>query len=120
VTSSLFGSAALRTVSALPLTGPSSICEMTSPLEELYLLYRRAFAILAKSGVRVHRPYVGEYATSLEMAGASITVMKLDDELQVLIDAPAASPFFTQQGRPHDDGHYVTTGGVKEAGSDER
>jgi dihydroxyacetone kinase len=67
-----------------------------TPLEELYLLYRRALTTLTERGVRVHRPYVGEYATSLEMAGASITVMKLDDELQTLIDAPAASPFFRQ------------------------
>jgi dihydroxyacetone kinase len=67
-----------------------------TPLEELYLLYRRALAILTERGVLVHRPYVGEYATSLEMAGASLTVMKLDDELQTLIDAPAASPFFRQ------------------------
>jgi len=67
-----------------------------TPLEELYLLYRRAFDILMERGVQIHRPYIGEYATSLEMAGASLTVMKLDDELQGLIDAPAASPFFRQ------------------------
>jgi len=67
-----------------------------TPQEELYLIYRRAHDVLTGLGVRIHRPYVGEYATSLEMAGASLTVMKLDDELQPLIDAPAASPFFRQ------------------------
>jgi len=67
-----------------------------TPLEELYVLFRRARTLLDESGVRIHRPYIGEYATSLEMAGASITVMKLDQELTALIDAPASSPFFRQ------------------------
>ena len=65
-----------------------------TPLEELYVLYRRAKARLDALGVAVHRPYIGEYATSLEMAGASITVMRLDPELRELLDAPARSPFF--------------------------
>jgi dihydroxyacetone kinase-like protein len=68
----------------------------STPLEELYLLYRRAHSILKARGIEVHRPYVGEYATSLEMAGASVTVMSVDDELCELIDAPANSPFFRQ------------------------
>jgi len=67
-----------------------------TPLEELYLLYGRAHRTLADRQVRVARPYVGEFATSLEMAGASITVMVLDAELAGLIDAPASSPFFRQ------------------------
>jgi dihydroxyacetone kinase-like protein len=67
-----------------------------TPLEELYLLFRRTHQLLAAAGIAIERPYVGEFATSLEMAGASITVMRLDDELQALLDAPAASPFFRQ------------------------
>lgn len=67
-----------------------------TPLEELYVLYRRAHQLLDAAGVSVHRPYVGEYATSLEMAGASLTLMRLDDELAALLDAPASSPFFHQ------------------------
>lgn len=67
-----------------------------TPAEELYLIYRRVHAALTAQGVTVHRPYVGEYATSLEMAGASVTVMRLDDELTELLDAPASSPFFRQ------------------------
>jgi len=67
-----------------------------TPLEELYLLYRRAAALMAKQGARIHRVYVGEYATSLEMAGASLSVLKLTAELRELIDAPASSPFFRQ------------------------
>jgi dihydroxyacetone kinase-like protein len=67
-----------------------------TPLEELYLIYRRAFRLLADLGVEVYRPYIGEFATSLEMAGASVSVIRLDDELCTLLDAPATSPFFRQ------------------------
>jgi len=64
-----------------------------TPPEELYLMYRKVHQILQGSGVRVHRPYVGEYATSMEMAGASVSLLKLDAELTALLDAPAATPF---------------------------
>ena len=67
-----------------------------TPLEELYIMYRKAHELLSGRGVVIHRPYVGEFATSLEMAGASISVMRLDDTLTALLDAPAASPFFRQ------------------------
>lgn len=67
-----------------------------TPLEELYILYRRAWQLLRDLGVEVHRPYVGEFATSLEMAGASLSVIRLDDGLTELLDAPARSPFFLQ------------------------
>jgi len=67
-----------------------------TPPEELYVLYRRMRQILDGEGVRVHRSYVGEYATSLEMAGASLSLLRLDDELTRLLDAPAFSPFFEQ------------------------
>ena len=65
-----------------------------TPPEELYILFRRVHQIFQGQGVSVHRAFVGEYATSLEMPGASITVMKLDDELQALLDHPAHTPFF--------------------------
>jgi len=67
-----------------------------TPREELYVLYRRVRQILDGDGIAVHRNYIGEYATSLEMAGASLSLLKLDDELASLIDAPASSPFFLQ------------------------
>jgi dihydroxyacetone kinase-like protein len=67
-----------------------------TPLEELYLLYRRTVQLLGDRGVTIHRPYIGEFATSLEMAGASISVIRLDDSLRALLDAPAHSPFFRQ------------------------
>jgi phosphoenolpyruvate---glycerone phosphotransferase subunit DhaK len=60
-----------------------------------YILYRGARKILESSGLRVVRSHVGEYITSLEMAGASVTVTMLDDELLSLLDAPAKTPRFT-------------------------
>jgi dihydroxyacetone kinase-like protein len=67
-----------------------------TPLEELYIIFRKAHEILTGQAIRIHRAYVGEYATSMEMAGASITLMRLDDELTELLDHPARTPFFTQ------------------------
>ena len=67
-----------------------------TPPEELYIIFRKAHAILTDQGIGIHRAYVGEYATSMEMAGASITLMRLDDELAELLDHPAQTPFFTQ------------------------
>lgn len=67
-----------------------------TPLEELYLLYRRTHRRLTDLGVVIERRYVGEYATSLEMAGASISLLKVDDALLELLDAPAQSPFFRE------------------------
>lgn len=67
-----------------------------TPPEDLYVLYRRVHDILAGRGIGVHRAYVGEYATSMEMAGASVTLFRLDDELARLLDAPAKTPFFQQ------------------------
>lgn len=68
-----------------------------TPQEELYVLFRRVHARLAALDVHVHRPYIGEYVTSLEMAGASLSLLVLDDELEPLIDAAARTPFFEQQ-----------------------
>lgn len=70
-----------------------------TPLEELYLLYRRVHQRLEGLSVKIERRYIGEYATSLEMAGASISLLKLDDEMLDLLDAPARSPFFEEVGR---------------------
>ena len=59
---------------------------------ELYVLNRRVAAYLAERGIAVHRTWVGEYCTSLDMAGASITVMRLDDDLTRLLDRPCRTP----------------------------
>lgn len=69
----------------------------STPQEELYILYRRVDELARERGLRVYRVWVGEYATSLEMAGASISMLKVDEELKALLDAPADSPFFVQR-----------------------
>jgi len=60
-----------------------------TPISELYLLYGIAHKKLADKGINVFRSYVGEYCTSLEMAGAHISMLKVDDELKQLLLAPA-------------------------------
>ena len=65
-------------------------------LDEQYIVTRKINQLLMDKGIAVHRYYVGEYATSLEMAGVSISLLKLDEELTELIDYPANTPFFKQ------------------------
>lgn len=60
-----------------------------TPISELYLLYGRAHEQLEERGLKIRRSYVGEYCTSLEMAGFSLTLVKLDRELEELLSAPA-------------------------------
>lgn len=67
----------------------------STSLMELYLLHRKTQHILGEQGIRIARSWVGEYATSLEMAGASITLMRLDDELRVLLEHPCRSVALT-------------------------
>lgn len=67
-----------------------------TPLEEQYVMFRRISHTLAEKGINVFHTYVGEYATSMEMAGASISLLKLDYELKRLLGAPADTPFFKQ------------------------
>lgn len=59
-----------------------------TPISELYLLYGRAHHELASRGIEVGKSYVGEYCTSLDMAGCSVTLVRLDDELISLLQAP--------------------------------
>jgi dihydroxyacetone kinase-like protein len=67
-----------------------------TPKEELYVLYRSVHKVAQEKGIKVFNVYVGEFATSLEMAGASISLFKLDDELKKLLSKPARTPFFEQ------------------------
>jgi dihydroxyacetone kinase-like protein len=60
-----------------------------TPISELYLLYGHAHELAEKLGLKVKRNYVGEYCTSLEMMGFSLTLVKLDPELEALLAAPA-------------------------------
>lgn len=64
--------------------------------EELYVMYRKAAQILTGRSIKVFKTYIGEFATSMEMAGASISLLKLDQELKALLAKPADTPFFGQ------------------------
>jgi dihydroxyacetone kinase-like protein len=63
-----------------------------TPLLELYLMYDEVARLLDDAGVQVARSLVGPYITSLEMAGCSVTLLSLDDELTRLWDAPVRTP----------------------------
>lgn len=92
-----------RVLADLPFASGDEVAVLVNglgatPPEELYLLYRRAHQILTDRQISIHKAFIGEYATSMEMAGASITLCKLDDELKRCLDAPAYSPFLLQWG----------------------
>jgi len=81
-------------VTDLPYSSGDEVAVMVNglggtPISELYLVYGHVHEELDKRGIGVHRSYVGEYCTSLEMAGCSLTLVKLDDELKGLLAAPA-------------------------------
>lgn len=70
-----------------------------TPYEELFLLYRRLHRRLEAVKARVKRVFIGEYVTSLEMAGASLSVMRVDEELHRLISAPVDTIMYGQVAR---------------------
>ena len=63
----------------------------STPVMELYILFNDVEKILSEKGIKIHLSYVGNYFTSLEMAGATLTLMKLDDELKECIELEADS-----------------------------
>lgn len=65
-----------------------------TPLMELYIYYNEVEKLLTEKGIKIHRAFVGNYMTSLEMAGCSVTLLKLDDELKHYLDAPSEAPAF--------------------------
>ena len=65
-----------------------------TPLMELFIVNNRVADILAEKGIKVYKTFCGEYMTSLEMEGFSITLLKLDDQLKELLDAKADTPAF--------------------------
>ncbi|ADD03039.1 dihydroxyacetone kinase, DhaK subunit [Thermoanaerobacter italicus Ab9] len=67
-----------------------------TPLMELYVANRKVAEILKDKKIKVYKTYVGEFMTSLEMSGFSITILKLDEELKTLLDAKADTPAFKQ------------------------
>jgi dihydroxyacetone kinase-like protein len=66
-----------------------------TPLEELYIISKRVHENLSKLKINITKCYVGRYATSMEMAGMSITVLKLDNELKKYLLEPSECPFWT-------------------------
>lgn len=85
----------------LPFTSGDEVVVLISglgatPVMELYILYNTVAQLLADRQIRIYRPYVGNYFTSLEMMGVTLTVMKVDDELKTLIDLDAESMGLTQ------------------------
>ena len=69
-----------------------------TPVNELYVLYDRIEQEIEARGATVYRAYVGNYFTSLEMIGATLSVMVLDDEMKALLDMEATAPGFSQTG----------------------
>ena len=67
-----------------------------TPLMELYIMENDVQNYLKEKGIKVYRTYVGNYMTSLEMAGCSVSMLKLDDELKGLLDAPCNTPALKQ------------------------
>ncbi|MBM7344107.1 dihydroxyacetone kinase subunit DhaK [Pantoea coffeiphila] len=67
-----------------------------TPVMELYIYYAEVEKLLTEKGIRVHRALVGNYFTSLEMMGVTLTVMTLDDELKKLVDLPTQAPGLMQ------------------------
>ena len=67
----------------------------STPLMELYIMFKKVKEILDKNTIEIHSSFVGEYVTSLEMNGASITLLKLDEELQPLLENPAHCSMFS-------------------------
>ena len=63
-----------------------------TPIMELYVLYDDIEAYLKEQGLSIYKVFIGDYVTSLDMNGAALTVMKLDDELKELLDYEAESP----------------------------
>ena len=83
-------------VSDMPFVAGDELAVVVSglgatPIMELYILYNKIEELLAAKGIRVYKPFVGNYFTSLEMMGATFTAMKLDDELKKMLDMPAES-----------------------------
>ncbi len=93
-----------RILKDMPLANGDEVSVMVNglgatPLEEQFIVYRRIHNRLKDIGVSVFMPHIGEFATSMEMAGLSITVMKLDSQLKELLEYPAKTPFYTNHNK---------------------
>jgi dihydroxyacetone kinase-like protein len=68
-----------------------------TPVMEQYILYNEIEKCITEKGIKIYKAYVGNYFTSLEMMGATLTVMKLDDELKEMLDMPVSTMGLTQR-----------------------
>ena len=95
----------IRTIETdMPLASGEEVSVMVNglggtPLEEQFIVYRSVASLLKDRGVTVFMPHIGEFATSMEMAGLSVTILKLDEELKRLLRAPAFTPFYTNANK---------------------
>jgi len=64
------------------------------PLMDQYISYRRVEQVLSEEGIKPYRPMVGNYATSMDMIGMSVTLVHLDDEIKELLDYPCDTPYW--------------------------
>lgn len=64
-----------------------------TPLMELYVAYNKVAKMLKEAGIKVYRSYVNEYCTSIDMAGCSVSLLKLDDEMKEMLDYPVEIPY---------------------------
>ena len=78
-----------------------------TPLSELYLFNNSVSTALEKAGMPIHKTLVGNYMTSLDMAGASVTVLGLDDETRALLDYPVSAPALTWGGAMDEQAAYA-------------
>ena len=88
----------------MPLKAGNEISVMVNglgatPLEEQLIVYRKIKSVMDHKGVSIVVPHIGEFATSMEMAGVSITVFKLDEQLKELLCDPADTPFYTNYNK---------------------
>jgi dihydroxyacetone kinase-like protein len=93
-----------KIVADMPLAKGDEVTVMinglgATPLEEMLIVYRKVALLLQDTGVSIYMPHIGEFATSMEMAGLSLTIMKLDAELKELLRAPASTPFYTNHNK---------------------
>lgn len=70
-----------------------------TPLEEQLIVYRQLHIMLKEKNVNSYMPHIGEFATSMEMSGLSISILKLDEELKELLRYPAMTPFYTNHNK---------------------
>ncbi|MEA4821881.1 MAG: dihydroxyacetone kinase subunit DhaK, partial [Erysipelotrichales bacterium] len=70
-----------------------------TPIEEQLIVFRRLSQRLKEMGCTVFMPHIGEFATSMEMSGFSISILKLDEELKRLLAAPCKTPFYTNYNK---------------------